>query len=206
MRLPDWTGRPQIYAAGCFLAVLAAIASRGVCHRYAGVYQDARQAAVDGLAGGRVLSDPGWGNGNAQVGSGAVVPASSDRCGVHGTAPDGDWLVGDPGLQSILESDGRCNSCGHGTGGRRAGALAGWQQAGRPGPGDVLRGTGCTADGYGRRGDCAGNRRNCVLVGFRNGRSGMGSGWCWRAGCRLAMAREIRRIATGYVTPNDPTP
>lgn len=26
MRLPDWTGRPQIYAAGCFLAVLAAIA------------------------------------------------------------------------------------------------------------------------------------------------------------------------------------
>ena len=26
MRLPDWTGRPQIHAAGCFLAVLAAIA------------------------------------------------------------------------------------------------------------------------------------------------------------------------------------
>ena len=26
MRLPDWTGRPQIYAAGCFLAVLAAVA------------------------------------------------------------------------------------------------------------------------------------------------------------------------------------
>ena len=26
MRLPDWTGRPQIYAAGCFLSVLAAIA------------------------------------------------------------------------------------------------------------------------------------------------------------------------------------
>ncbi len=26
MRLPEWTGRPQIYAAGCFLSVLAAIA------------------------------------------------------------------------------------------------------------------------------------------------------------------------------------
>ena len=26
MRLPDWTGRPQIYAAGCFLAVMAAVA------------------------------------------------------------------------------------------------------------------------------------------------------------------------------------
>ena len=26
MRLPDWTGRPQIYAAGCLLSVLAAIA------------------------------------------------------------------------------------------------------------------------------------------------------------------------------------
>ena len=26
MRLPDWTGRPQIYAAGCLLAVMAAIA------------------------------------------------------------------------------------------------------------------------------------------------------------------------------------
>lgn len=26
MGLPDWTGRPQVYAAGCFLAVLAAIA------------------------------------------------------------------------------------------------------------------------------------------------------------------------------------
>lgn len=26
MRLPDWTGQPQIYAAGCFLSVLAAVA------------------------------------------------------------------------------------------------------------------------------------------------------------------------------------
>ena len=26
VRLPEWTGRPQIYAAGCFLSVLAAIA------------------------------------------------------------------------------------------------------------------------------------------------------------------------------------
>ena len=26
MRLPDWTGRPQIHAAGCFLAVMAAVA------------------------------------------------------------------------------------------------------------------------------------------------------------------------------------
>ena len=26
MRLPEWTGRPQVYAAGCFLSVLAAVA------------------------------------------------------------------------------------------------------------------------------------------------------------------------------------